>query len=73
MLTEANIVQMLDRYTLLREQAARWDALIHAGVPHDTAAYLGVAYELPALEDALLAAGIYSHTAAQVVALVSLK
>ena len=47
MLTPENIVQMLDRYVELKAQADRLDALTHAGVPHDTSAYLGAVYELP--------------------------
>ncbi|MER2506080.1 MAG: hypothetical protein ABTQ24_09310 [Azonexus sp.] len=73
MLTPENIVQMLDRYVELKAQADRLDALTHAGVPHDTSAYLGAVYELPKLEDELIEAGIFRHTAGQVVALVSRK
>ncbi len=73
MLTEANIVQMLDRYASLRAQAARLDLYVATGTPHDIAANVGAAYELPVLEDALLDAGIFRHTAGRVVALAGRK
>lgn len=73
MLTPGNIIAMLDRYAELREMAGRWDALTHAGTPHDTTAYLAARYELPTLEDALLDAGVFKVSAGEVVALVSRK
>lgn len=66
-LTPDNILSQLDRYVELRKLAEELDWYLITRTPHDIAKYVCVSYDLEPLEDALLEAGIYRHSAGEVI------
>ena len=59
-LSERIIIPTLDYYVELLVKQAEFDRLTLVGQAHDVAEFLGVVYDLPEIESALLAAGCTS-------------
>ena len=66
-ITQANIVQLLDRYVELQRVNARFDFFVQIGQPHDIAEGFHAWMQLKALEAELLDAGIFRWSAGEIV------